>query len=76
MGPRATFISDPLTGAQAEVRPVQPYQAQKVYRCPGCNNEIALGVFHFVIVPLNDPRERRHWHRGCFEHRENRRPGR
>lgn len=76
MGPKATFISDPLTGQQAEVRAIQPYQAQKVYVCPGCNNEIAQGVFHFVIVPLSDPSARRHWHRACFERRETRRPGR
>lgn len=76
MGATTTYIDDPITGQSAEVRAIQPYQAQKVYRCPGCNHEIAAGIFHFVIVPLADPRERRHWHRGCFEHRANRRPGR
>jgi hypothetical protein len=72
----ANFIEDPTTGQMAEVRAIQPYQAVKVYRCPGCNQEIALATFHYVIVPLSDTSERRHWHRGCFEHRGNRRPGR
>jgi uncharacterized protein with PIN domain len=76
MGPKASFIDDPITGQTAEVRAIQPYQAQKVYRCPACNQEIAVGVFHYVVVPLNDSRERRHWHRGCFEQRTRRPLGR
>lgn len=55
-----------------EVRSVQPYQAVKPYRCPGCDHEIAVGEGHSVAVPLDDPESRRHWHRGCW-HREERR---
>jgi len=47
---------------------------QKVYRCPGCDHEIRAGVQHLVIVPTDDPDERRHWHTECWR-RELRRLG-
>jgi len=49
-----------------EVRHVQPYQAAKRYRCPGCDLEIRVGEGHEVVVPRtgNDPH--RHWHTGCW----------
>jgi hypothetical protein len=74
--PRATFVDDPITGLSAELRRIQPFAALKHYRCPGCNHEIPPGMGHLVIVPLSDPGERRHWHHGCWEHRDRRRPGR
>ena len=67
------FVRDPLTGTTAEVRRIQPYQAGKVYRCPGCQQEIAQGVGHVVVVPLADTSERRHWHTGCWSYRFRRR---
>ena len=67
---------DPLTGRSAEVRRIQPFAADKSYRCPGCNQQIAPGVGHVVIVPLGDASDRRHWHTACWEHRSTRRPGR
>jgi len=70
------FVTDPLTGELAEVRRIQPYAADKAYRCPGCNQEIAPGTGHVVVVPLRLPDERRHWHLACFERRATRRPGR
>ena len=75
-GGRPLFALDPLTGTTAEVRKVQPYAADKPYRCPGCNQEIAPGVGHVVVVPLAEPGERRHWHTTCWERRSSRRPGR
>lgn len=54
---------------ETEVRHVQPYQAVKVYRCPGCDHEIPTGQGHEVVVPLADPESRRHWHTSCW-HRE------
>lgn len=66
------FVEDPVSGRMAEVRTVQPYAALKVYRCPGCNHEIKEGTFHLVVIPLGEPGQRRHWHRGCFDHRGNR----
>jgi hypothetical protein len=49
-----------------EVRHVQPYQAVKPYRCPGCDHEIAAGLGHEVVVPSLAPELRRHWHTGCW----------
>ena len=59
-----------------EVRRIQPYQARKTYLCPGCNQEIAAGTGHLVVVPLEAPDLRRHWHHACWLHRDRRRPGR
>jgi len=63
----ATFLDDPLTGQTAELQKVQPYQARKEYICPGCNQEIRAGTGHVVVVPINAPDLRRHWHSPCFE---------
>jgi len=66
------FVTDPESGRLAELVAVQPFQAAKAYRCPGCNQEIAPGTGHVVVVPLTDPDERRHWHRPCYERRARR----
>jgi hypothetical protein len=54
-----------------DVRHVQPYEAEKSYRCPGCDHEIRPGEGHEVVVPRDDPDARRHWHSGCW-HRASR----
>ena len=36
-----------------ELRRVQPYQAVKRYRCPGCHGDIEPGTGHVVVVPLD-----------------------
>jgi len=59
---------------EVEVRWVQPYQAVKGYRCPGCDQPIAIGTGHLVVVPLAAPDLRRHWHHPCWAHRATRRP--
>lgn len=59
-----------------EVRRVQPFQATKTYRCPGCNGVIEAGTGHVVAVPLEAPELRRHWHHPCWTMRHRRRPGR
>jgi hypothetical protein len=74
--PGGEFATDPLTGCLAEVRAIQPYAAEKPYRCPGCNQEIPAGTAHVVVVPLARADERRHWHRACWDKRATRRPGR
>jgi len=51
---------------------MQPYEAVKAYRCPGCDHEIRAGEGHEVVVPHDAPEDRRHWHTGCW-HREARR---
>jgi hypothetical protein len=60
---------------EVEIRRVQPYQARKPYLCPGCNQDIATGLGHLVVVPLVAPELRRHWHHPCWIHRRSRRPG-
>ena len=55
---------------------VQPYQAHKIYRCPGCNQEIPPRVGHLVVVPDAHPDDRQHWHHACWPMRHRRRPGR
>jgi hypothetical protein len=50
-----------------DVRHVQPYQAEKTYRCPGCDHEIPPGQGHEVVVPRAAPDDRRHWHTGCWQ---------
>jgi len=56
-----------------EVRHVQPYQAVKHYRCPGCDHDIRPGEGHEVVVPVADPAGRRHWHTGCWHRATTRR---
>ena len=48
---------------------LQPYQAVKVYRCPGCNQEIFPRTLHVVVWPEGEPSRRRHWHKACWERR-------
>jgi hypothetical protein len=62
---------DPSDTDDAEIRHVQPYQATKPYRCPGCNRDIPAGQGHLVAVPPEAPDLRRHWHRGCWDNRRN-----
>jgi hypothetical protein len=56
---------DPEPGA-VRVRHVQPYQATKPYRCPGCDHEIRPREGHEVVVPIDAPDLRRHWHTPCW----------
>lgn len=56
-------------------------RAVKVYRCPGCDHEIAIGVAHVVVWPAEGNPEsgmedRRHWHTPCWGNRANRSPTR
>lgn len=66
-------LPDPSDSADSEVRFIQPYQATKAYICPGCNGDIPVGMGHMVAVPPESPDLRRHWHRGCWNNRANRR---
>ncbi len=66
-------LPDPSDSPDSETRFIQPYQATKTYICPGCNGDIPAGMGHLVAVPQSDPDLRRHWHRGCWNNRANRR---
>jgi hypothetical protein len=59
-------IRDAFDERELVVQHVQPYQAVKTYRCPGCDHEIAKGLGHEVVMPRDAPHERRHWHSGCW----------
>ena len=61
--------SEPERLGELEVRFIQPFQALKRYACPGCTQEIAPGTGHVVVVPVEAPDLRRHWHRPCWERR-------
>lgn len=58
------------------VRSIAGQNAQKTYRCPGCNHDIRPGVPHVVAWP-HDPGpgrdsavvDRRHWHTSCWQRR-------
>lgn len=63
---------DPSDVPEAQVRFIQPADATKTYRCPGCNSEIPPGLGHMVVVPPDNPDLRRHWHRGCWTNRHGR----
>jgi hypothetical protein len=49
------------------LRVMQPYQAAKTYRCPGCDQEIFPRTLHVVVWPEGSPELRRHWHRACWQ---------
>lgn len=36
------------------------------YRCPGCQQVIASGTAHVVVLEDGDPETRRHWHTPCW----------
>ncbi|GGU53103.1 hypothetical protein GCM10010178_52390 [Lentzea flava] len=59
------------------VRAISGAQAQKTYRCPGCDHEIRPGTPHVVAWPAQESgsvEERRHWHQGCWDSRGRRGP--
>ncbi len=61
---------------QLSVRNVRGDQAVKRYDCPICNQTIAVGVPHVVVVPNDALDHRRHFHTPCWRTRNTRRPGR
>ncbi len=65
-------MDDPESFGELEVRFLQPYQATKSYICPNCNRDIEAGTGHYVVVPVDTPDLRRHWHRGCWDGRRTR----
>lgn len=66
-------MDDPELFGELQVRFLQPYQAKKTYICPNCGRNIIAGTGHYVVVPVDAPDLRRHWHRGCWTARDKRR---
>lgn len=62
-------MDDPERLGEVEVRFVPSYQTAKDYVCPGCNRTIPARTGHYVVVPVEAPDLRRHWHRGCWDRR-------
>lgn len=65
------------------VRRVGGGDAGRVYRCPGCDQEVRGETPHVVAWPADSglagaggPTARRHWHSPCWETRDRRRPRR
>lgn len=59
-------------GLDYHVRTIPGSRATKIYRCPGCDQSIAVGVSHVVAWPeesFGGGEERRHWHTGCWRSR-------
>ena len=63
------MASEPEKLGELDVRFLHPFQATKRYVCPGCNHDIEAGTGHYVVVPVEAPDLRRHWHRPCWERR-------
>lgn len=74
-GPRTPRSAAPAW-ALAPGTDVRRVSGDKPYRCPGCDLEIGPGSWHFVVVPLDVPDERRHWHERCWQIELNRTRGR
>ncbi len=66
-------VIDPYLKMAVTVSRVHPFQAVKEYLCPSCSHEIAPGVGHVVVIPIEAVDLRRHWHSGCWEKRNQRR---
>ncbi len=45
---------------------VRRVSGDRSYHCPGCDHEIRAGTWHLVVVPQDQPDERRHWHTECW----------
>lgn len=56
------------------VRRITGSSSTKVYRCPGCDQEIRRGTPHVVAWLEEDAETRRHWHTPCWESRNRRGP--
>jgi hypothetical protein len=65
---------DPVSGLEAQTRYFDAFKATKAYICPGCGQPIEAGHSHLVVVPLQAPELRRHWHTSCWRARDRRPP--
>lgn len=62
-------------GRPYAVRTVTGVPIGKIYRCPGCDQQIRGGQ-HLVAWPREDldAEDRRHWHASCWRRRDDRTP--
>jgi hypothetical protein len=64
-------------GEEYAVRAITGSGATKPYRCPGCDQQVWVGLPHVVVWPAfdADADDRRHWHSACWAARDRRAPG-
>ncbi len=76
--PLATSFAraDDKTDGRWVVQSVPATNAVKAYVCPGCQQNVAVGVPHVVVWPheprlgsLSPVEDRRHWHSPCWTRR-------
>ena len=73
----AVTTSESFAGRTWSVRRISGASSQRVYRCPGCQADIAVGLPHVVVWPadgLGSLEQRRHWHTACWSARDRRGP--
>jgi hypothetical protein len=46
---------------------VRTVSSSKTYRCPGCDLGIRPNTTHLVVIPVDAPGDRRHWHPVCWQ---------
>ncbi|HZB28765.1 MAG TPA: ATP/GTP-binding protein [Streptosporangiaceae bacterium] len=68
--------TEPGSDGDWVVRAVPAANATKAYWCPGCDQEIPVGVAHLVAWSAEWPGadDRRHWHSSCWRARARRAP--
>ncbi|MEO3935927.1 hypothetical protein V3N99_04115 [Dermatophilaceae bacterium Soc4.6] len=65
-------------GGYWTVRQVTGASATRPYLCPGCQQDVPVGVPHVVAWPadgVGGVGDRRHWHSGCWQRRDARPSG-
>ena len=70
--------TEPYAGRSWYVRRLSGASATRAYRCPGCHQEIRVGMAHVVVWPAEGTgglEERRHWHARCWGTRHATPPG-
>ena len=56
------------------VRKLTGSSSTKPYRCPGCDQMIPMATPHIVAWIDGDEDSRRHWHKACWNKRNDRKP--
>ncbi len=74
----AVTSAERYAGGLWTVRRVTGATASRPYLCPGCQQDIIVGIPHVVAWPaegVGGVGDRRHWHSGCWQRRDARPPG-
>ncbi|HYN29660.1 MAG TPA: hypothetical protein VES95_07300 [Dermatophilaceae bacterium] len=77
LGGPAAVATQEYAGGRWAVRHLSGASSTRAYLCPGCSHEVAAGVPHVVVWPVDGVGgvdQRRHWHSGCWSARDRRHP--